>query len=93
MWDIKLHRRLLQHDDREPQTGSKAFHHHVRWNLSGDIEWEKDGQCNVVLNSLWALLGHAQILLKTKKFGIADVGAIQKGKTAQVSNVRSSKSG
>jgi hypothetical protein len=77
--------RVLQHNDSEPKAWSKTFHHHVGWDLSGDIEWEEDGQRNIVLDSLWAFPRHAQVLLKTEEFGISNVCTIQKGKTAQVS--------
>jgi hypothetical protein len=68
--------RHSHHDDRQPQTGAGALHHHVTWDLGQDVEREENGQRDIVHNGGTTVDGHAQIRLKTEQLGIADVGAI-----------------
>jgi hypothetical protein len=32
------------HDERDPQCRARALHHHIRWHLNDNVEWEEDGE-------------------------------------------------
>lgn len=36
------------HDNRDPERRTGFLHHQVRWDLGGDVEWEEDGECDLI---------------------------------------------
>jgi hypothetical protein len=52
-------RKYRQHNDSKPKTRTQAFHHHIGWDLSSNVEGEEDGKSGVVLEGTGAFGRHA----------------------------------
>lgn len=72
-----------KHDDGKPDAWTESLHHHIAWDLGGDVEREEDGQGDVVVQAL-----HTQILLEMDEAGISNVGAVEEAETVSISRER-----
>ena len=64
------------HDHSKPDTWTKALHHHVAWDFGCDIEWEENGQGDVVIQTL-----HTEINFQLDETRVADIGTIEEAET------------
>lgn len=89
------------HDERDPESGTSALHHHVTRDLSEHVEGEEDGQGNLIIvshlidqisecYSTYVVIQtlHVKTLLESSKTSISDVGTVEERKKVQQSQER-----